>query len=107
MRVRVPLTGFTASPRIVRRGTMCKEYKMPTSDRGRDVLLTLTSIHAQSTETLPPTGASYSLTDRKSFQLSAFSNQSLPFLVVACSVSFLVSRSPGVRAWNILNVLVK
>src|SRR3979490_2925606 len=68
---RVLLTGFMASPRTEKRGTMCREYRTPISGRVQDVLRMPSSTHARSTETLHRTAASYSPTNKRSSRVSA------------------------------------
>src|SRR5258708_8376384 len=73
MRERVLLIVLTASPRIEKRGTMYREYRMPTSGRDRVVLRMHSSIHARSTESSRLTAASYSRTNRTHFNLLVLS----------------------------------
>src|SRR2546421_6872647 len=100
MRERGLLTGLMASPRIEKRGTTYRKYRMPISGRARDVLRMPSSIHTQSTETLRQTAASYSLTNRKSSPFSVLGGWFFVFPRVpslGASLNLLLLSMLGVR----------
>src|SRR5260370_5865513 len=88
MQERVQLTGFTACPRIGKRGITCSACRTPTSGPVRGARQMRSSIHARSTETLPPTAAPFTATNKKRFPLLSFQ---FPSYYSRFSVSILIS----------------
>src|SRR5260370_1001375 len=75
MRERVQLTGFTACPRIGKRGITCSASRTPTSGLVRGVWQMRSSIPMRSTETSPRTATPFTPTSNARSQFSVLGFQ--------------------------------